>query len=220
MIKRWADLEEAFCNHFEGAYTKPDTSWDLLGCKHKTSEILHDYIKRFTQHKNKLEDVPGMSSITAFTTRVDSEPLIRDIRRRKNISLQDMFALAHDYADGKDCFNASNSKYKSQLTNDADRSPLTKRDRMRRGELVANAEKQEGNKPKQSHGSHAKFDEIMNQTCQNHGFPVNHLARDRHTYKHEIIDAARTGQRAATQRRGKTMPRKMAKMATPTSRAS
>jgi hypothetical protein len=29
----------------------------------------------------------------------------------------------------------------------------------------------------------------MNQMCQNHGFPVNHLARDCHTYKGEIIDA-------------------------------
>jgi hypothetical protein len=29
----------------------------------------------------------------------------------------------------------------------------------------------------------------MNQTCQNHGFLVNHLARDCHTYKHEIIKA-------------------------------
>ena len=46
-IKRWADLEKAFCNHFEGAYTKPGTSWDLLGCKHKTDESLHDYIIPF-----------------------------------------------------------------------------------------------------------------------------------------------------------------------------
>ncbi|CAD6212108.1 unnamed protein product [Miscanthus lutarioriparius] len=49
MIKRWADLEKAFCNHFEGAFTKPGTSWDLMGCKCKTSESLLDYIRRFTQ---------------------------------------------------------------------------------------------------------------------------------------------------------------------------
>ena len=47
-IKRWADLEKAFCNHFEGAYTKPGTSWDLLECKRKTGESLYDYIKCFT----------------------------------------------------------------------------------------------------------------------------------------------------------------------------
>jgi hypothetical protein len=31
-----------------------------------------------------------------------SEPLIWDIRRRKNISLRDMFALAHEHADGEE----------------------------------------------------------------------------------------------------------------------
>ena len=56
---------------------------------------------------------------------------------------------------------------------------------------MANAEKQEGNKFKQSRGGHAKFDEIMNQTCQNHGFPMNHLTRDCHTYKREIIKAGK-----------------------------
>jgi hypothetical protein len=74
-----ADLEKAFCNHFEGAYTKLGTSWDLLGCKRKTGESLHDCIKRFTQCKNKLEDVPNASIITAFTASIDSEPLIQDI---------------------------------------------------------------------------------------------------------------------------------------------
>jgi hypothetical protein len=87
MIRRWADLERAFFNHFEGAYTKPGTSWDLLGCKCRTSETLHDYIKCFTQRKNKLEDVPDASIITSFSAGIDSEPLIQDIGRRKNISL-------------------------------------------------------------------------------------------------------------------------------------
>jgi hypothetical protein len=73
-----------------------------------------------------------------------------------------MFALAHEHANNEDCFNASNGKYKSWLTDNVDRSSPTKKDRKHRGELVANAEKQERNKSKQSHGSHAKFDEIMN----------------------------------------------------------
>ena len=78
-IRRWANLEKASCNLFEGAYTKPGTSWDLLGYKRKTGESLHDYIKHFTQRKNKLEDVPDASIVTAFTASVDSEPLIWDI---------------------------------------------------------------------------------------------------------------------------------------------
>jgi hypothetical protein len=47
-IKRWVDLKKTFCNHFEGDYTKTGSSWDLLGCEHKTDESLRDDIKRFT----------------------------------------------------------------------------------------------------------------------------------------------------------------------------
>ena len=71
---------------------------------------LRDYIKCFTQRKNKLKDVPDASIVTAFTAGIDSEPLIWDIGRRKSISLRNMFTLAHEHADAKDCFNASNSK--------------------------------------------------------------------------------------------------------------
>ena len=56
---------------------------------------------------------------------------------------------------------------------------------------MANAEKQEGNKFKQSCEGRGKFNKIMNQTCQNHGFSVSHLARDCHTYKCEIIEAGK-----------------------------
>jgi hypothetical protein len=68
---------------------------------------------------------------------------------------------------------------------------------------VVNAEKQEGNKFKQSRGSRAKFDEIMNQTCQNHEFPMNHLARDCHTYKHDIIEAGKGKTKGGRSKKGK-----------------
>ncbi|XP_066341996.1 uncharacterized protein [Miscanthus floridulus] len=69
-------------------------------------------------------------------------------------------------------------------------SSPTKKDRKHRGELVANTKKQEGNKPKQSRGGRGKFDEIMNKPCQNHGFLVNHLARDCQTYRREVTQQA------------------------------
>jgi hypothetical protein len=58
-----------------------------------------------------------------------------------------------------------------------DESPLTKKDRKRRGKLVANAEKQEGNKSKQSRGGRAKFNEIINQTCQKPRLPSESLGQ-------------------------------------------
>ena len=66
-----------------------------------------------------------------------------------------------------------------------------------------NVEKQEGNKSKQSQGGHAKFNEIMNQTCQNHGFLVNHLARDYHTCQHQIIEASKDKSKGCYQKKGK-----------------
>ena len=80
---------------------------------------------------------------------------------------------------------------------------MTKKDHKHRDELVANAEKQEVNKSKQSHGGRAKFDEIMNQTCQNHSFLVNHLARDCHTYKHEIIEASKDKTKGSRSKKAK-----------------
>ena len=68
---------------------------------------------------------------------------------------------------------------------------------------MANTEKQEGNKPKQSRGGRGKFDEIMNQTCQNHGFLVNHLVRDCHTYKCEIIEAGKDKMKGGRSKKGK-----------------
>ena len=68
---------------------------------------------------------------------------------------------------------------------------------------MANAEKQEGNKSKQSHGGRTKFDKIMNQTCQNHGFLVNNLSRDCHTYKCEIIEASKDKTKDGRPKKGK-----------------
>jgi hypothetical protein len=48
-----------------------------------------------------------------------------------------------------------------------------------------------------------KFDEIMNQTCQNHSFSVNHLARDCHTYKCEIIEAGKGKMKGGRLKKGK-----------------
>jgi hypothetical protein len=82
-----------------------------LVCKRGADESILDYIKHFTQHKNKLKNIPDSSIITAFTAGIKSDALSQDIGRRKDISLQDMFALAHEHADSEDCFNASNDIY-------------------------------------------------------------------------------------------------------------
>jgi hypothetical protein len=87
------------------------------------------------QRKNQLQEVSNSSIINAITVGVNNEALIRDIGRKKNISIRDMFDLAHEHANGEDCFNTSNGKYKSCLVNKMDQSSSAKKDHKRRGEF-------------------------------------------------------------------------------------
>jgi hypothetical protein len=108
-----------------------------MGCKREAVQSLGDYINRFMQRKNQLQEVCDSNIINAFTVGVKNEALIRDIGRNKNISIRDMFDLAHEHTDGEDCFNTSNGKYKSCVVNKMDQSSLAKKDRKRRGEFCS-----------------------------------------------------------------------------------
>jgi hypothetical protein len=59
-IKRWADLERKFYNHFEGAYTKPGTSSDanarLARASVITSNALHG-----TRTNSRMSPMPALS---------------------------------------------------------------------------------------------------------------------------------------------------------------
>lgn len=109
-------------------------------------------------------------------TGVKSKALIRDIGQKKNITIWEMFDLAHEHADGEDTINDSNGKYNPRIANNADPCSSSKRDHKRRGDFVANVEKRRGNNQKENNRD--KFDKITNSPCQNHGFPVTHLAKE------------------------------------------
>ena len=54
--------------------------------------------------------------------------------------------------------------------------------------LVSNTEKGGGGKQKQNNKD--KFDKIMNSPCENHGFWVNHLAKDCAAYRKRLAEEA------------------------------
>lgn len=61
----------------------------------------------------------------------------------------------------------------------------------------------------------------MKKPCQNHGFLVNHLAKDCQTYKREAIyQASKDKSKGGHPNKGKAAPMVMTKMATATFRAS
>lgn len=90
-----------------------------------------------------------------------------------------MLNLAHEHVDGEYCLNASNGEYQSCLINKMEQSSSAKNDCKRRGEFVASIEKRDGNKQKQGHENHGKFDEIMNKSCHNHGFHLGEPSSQR-----------------------------------------
>lgn len=110
-------------------------------------------------------------------------PLIYDIGRQNNITVRDIFDLAHEHANDEDCINASNGKYKPCFVDKVDPSSSRNKDRKSRGDFIANNKKRGGNKQRPGQSNCDEFDKIMNSPCQNHGFPIMHLAKDCNTYK-------------------------------------
>lgn len=74
------DLEKKFISHFEGAYTKLGSTWQLAGCQCEKNETQRDYIKCFTRSKNEFHHVPENNVVHAFMGGVKSEEIIQEIR--------------------------------------------------------------------------------------------------------------------------------------------
>jgi len=158
------------------------------GCKCESNESLRDCIRRFTQRKNQLHHVLETNVINAFIIGINNKDLIHDIGRKGNITAKQMLELANVHADGEDAVNASLGKYKPHPDDKAGPSSPKKKDRKRKGDFVSNAEKGGGGKQKQNNKD--KFDKIMNSPCQNHGFRVNHLAKDCAAYRKRLVEEA------------------------------
>jgi hypothetical protein len=58
--------------------------------------------------RNQLQQVPDSNVINAFIIGMKNEAVIGNIGRKKNITIREMFDLAHENTDGEDCVKASN----------------------------------------------------------------------------------------------------------------
>lgn len=56
-IYNWKDLKEAFVKNFEGTYKWQGGVQDLWLCVQKLGESTRDYIQRWTQLRNSIENV-------------------------------------------------------------------------------------------------------------------------------------------------------------------
>nr|CAE01788.1 OSJNBa0039K24.7 [Oryza sativa Japonica Group] len=182
-IGSWAELRDHFIANFQGTFERPGTQYDLYNVIQKSGESLRDYIRRFSEQRNKISDITDDVIIAAFTKGIRHEELVGKFGRKPPRTVKLIFEKANEYAKAEDAVTASKQSGPSWKPNKG--TPATggggsnnHKDRKRKpAELVATA----------SHSSRQRsrvntFDKIMNSQCPHHP-NSNHVAKDCFVYK-------------------------------------
>nr|AAS79740.1 putative polyprotein [Oryza sativa Japonica Group] len=182
-IRSWAELRDHFIANFQGTFERPGTQYDLYNVIQKSGESLRDYIRRFSEQRNKISDITDDVIIAAFTKGIRHEELVGKFGRKPPRTVKLMFEKANEYAKAEDAVTASKQSGPSWKPNKG--TPATggggsnnHKDRKRKPEeLVATA----------THSSRQRsrvntFDKIMNSQCPHHP-NSNHVAKDCFVYK-------------------------------------
>ena len=73
----------------------------------KPGESLRDYIRRFSEQRNKISDITDDVIIVAFTKGVCNELLVGKFGRKPPRTVKQMFEQANEYAKSDDAVNTS-----------------------------------------------------------------------------------------------------------------
>lgn len=65
-IGSWEDLEDTFCNNFQGTYVRPPDADDLSDIIQQPGESARKLWTRFLIKKNQIVDCPDAEALTAF----------------------------------------------------------------------------------------------------------------------------------------------------------
>nr|AAX95836.1 predicted protein [Oryza sativa Japonica Group] len=74
-IGSWAELRDHFIANFQGTFECPGTQFDLYIVIQKSRESLRDYIRRFSEQRNKISDITDDVIIASFTNGIHHEDL-------------------------------------------------------------------------------------------------------------------------------------------------
>nr|CAH66219.1 OSIGBa0157N01.5 [Oryza sativa] len=168
-IGSWAELRDHFITNFQGTFERPGTQFDLYNVIQKSGESLRDYIRRFSEQRNKISDITDDVIIVAFTKGIRHEDLVGKFGRKPPKTVKQMFEKANEYAKAKDAIIASKQsgptwKSKKDVPTTGGGGSDNHKDRKRKPEeLVATT----------THSSRQRsrvntFDKIMNSQCPHH----------------------------------------------------
>nr|ABA99731.1 retrotransposon protein, putative, Ty3-gypsy subclass [Oryza sativa Japonica Group] len=182
-IGSWAELRDHFIANFQGTFERPGTHFDLYNIVQKSGESLRDYIRRFSEQRNKISDITDDVIIAAFTKGIRHEDLVGKFGRKPPKTVTQMFEKANEYAKAEDAITASKQsgttwKPKKDTPTAGGSGSNNHKDRKRKPEeLVATTS------PSSRQRSRVNtFDKIMNSQCPHHP-NSNHVAKDCFVYK-------------------------------------
>nr|ABA98419.2 retrotransposon protein, putative, Ty3-gypsy subclass [Oryza sativa Japonica Group] len=178
-----AELRDHFIANFQGTFERTGTQFDLYNIIQKSGESLRDYIRRFSEQRNKISDITDDVIIAAFTKGIRHEDLVGKFGRKPPKTVKQIFEKANEYAKAKDAIIASKQsgptwKPKKDAPTTGGGGSNNHKDRKRKPEeLVATT----------THSSRQRsrvntFDKIMNSQCPHHP-NSNHVAKDCFVYK-------------------------------------
>nr|AAL58168.1 putative gag-pol protein [Oryza sativa Japonica Group] len=105
-IGSWAELRDHFITNFQGTFERPGTH-ELYNVIKKPGESLRDYIRRFSEQRNKISDITDDVIIATFTKGVRHELLVGKFGRKPPRTIKKMFEKANEYAKADDAVTAS-----------------------------------------------------------------------------------------------------------------
>ncbi|XP_066168742.1 uncharacterized protein [Oryza sativa Japonica Group] len=106
-IGSWAELRDHFIANFQGTFERPSTQFDLYNVIQKSGESLRDYIRRFSEQRNKISDITDDVITAAFTKGIRHEDLVGKFGRKPPRTVKQMFEKANEYAKAEDAIIAS-----------------------------------------------------------------------------------------------------------------
>nr|AAL67581.1 putative gag-pol protein [Oryza sativa Japonica Group] len=174
---------KAMANYLPGTFERPGTQFDLYNVVQKSGESLRDYIRRFSEQRNKISDITDDVIIAAFTKGIRHEDLVGKFGRKPPRTVKQMFEKANEYTKAEDAITASKQsgttwKPKNDTPTAGGSGSNNHKDRKRKPEeLVATTSPSSRQRPRVN-----TFDKIMNSQCPHHP-NSNHMAKDCFVYK-------------------------------------
>nr|ABB47110.1 retrotransposon protein, putative, Ty3-gypsy subclass [Oryza sativa Japonica Group] len=195
-IGSWAELRDHFIANFQGTFEHPSTQFDLYNVIQKSGESLRDYIRRFSEQRNKISDITDDVIIAAFTKGIRDEDLVGKFGRKPPKMVKQIFEKANEYANSEDAITASKQsgttwKPKKDTPAIGGSGSNNHKDRKHKPEeLVATTT------PSPRQRSRVNTYKIMNSQCPHHP-NSNHAAKDCFVYKQFAEQYAKNAHRTS-----------------------